>query len=763
MKKRIICLILSLLLVVGLLPLGLRANAAESMGMSQKGIDLLKEFEGFSRMPYWDYSQYTVGYGTRCPDEDLDRYLRDGITEAEAEALLRTYTDAIGRALNNFTASYGITLTQNQFDALAMFSFNCGTGWLYEEGQLRSAVLNGATGNSLIHPLTLWCNAGGSILTGLVRRRLCEANLYLNGVYSSAPPSNYGYVLYNGNGGTSSPRIQGYDTDLTAAILPTPTRTGYGFDGWYTAASGGSRVSVLDSGVKNRTLYAHWTEGGSDNDATVETGLGKSVSYRRTTTEGVNVYSYPDLSATVIDTLSAGSEVLIVEEYSSFGRINSSGWILLDSTKEVESNDNSISPVTVTVQNTEVNVRSGPGTNYSIVGSADKGDTMTITAVATGTGYTWGQFSKGWIALMYTNYDSVSKGNTEPTTPTTPSMPSAVATGTVTADSGLCVRSGPGTGYSVLSYLSRGDRVEITEQTTNGSMTWGKISGGWICMDYVKLDAGSATPPDSTKPTEPAPTAEPTTAPTTEPTTAPTTAPTEPVSSGRKGTVTAPSGLCVRSGPSTGYSVLDYLSYGDRVEILEQTTNGSMTWGRTAAGWVWMDYVRLDEAESAPTTPTTAPTTEPTTAPTEATTAPTEPAPTEPPAQETRTGTVVADGGLRIRSGPSTDYSIVGYLDDGDSVTIRETRNGWGRISDGWISLDYVRFENAAPAPAEPSESTGTVIADCLLVRSGAGLSNSVVGYLYYGEKVTYTETREADGMTWGKTSQGWISLSYVR
>lgn len=662
MKKRLFCLILSLLLVVGLLPLGLRANAAESMGMSQKGIDLLKEFEGFSRMPYWDYSQYTVGYGTRCPDEDLDRYLRDGITEAEAEALLRTYTDAIGRALNNFTASYGITLTQNQFDALAMFSFNCGTGWLYEEGQLRSAVLNGATGNSLIHPLTLWCNAGGSILTGLVRRRLCEANLYLNGVYSSAPPANYGYVLYNGNGGTSSPRIQGYDTDLTAAILPTPTRTGYGFDGWYTAASGGSRVSVLDSGVKNRTLYAHWTEGGSDNDATVETGLGKAVSYRRTTTEGVNVYSYPDLEATVIDTLSAGSEVLIVEEYSSFGRVNSSGWILLDSTKEAESNDNSISPVTVTVQNTEVNVRSGPGTNYSIVGSADKGDTMTITAVATGTGYTWGQFSQGWIALMYTNYDSVSKGDPEPTTPTSPSTPSAVATGTVTADSGLCVRSGPGTGYSVLSYLSRGDRVEITEQTTNGSMAWGKISSGWICMDYVKLDAGSVTPPEATKPTEPAPTTEPTTAPTTE-----------------------------------------------------------------------------------------------------ATTAPTEPAPTEPPAQETQTGTVVADGGLRIRSGPSTDYSIVGYLDNGDSVTIRETRNGWGRISDGWISLDYVRFENAAPAPAAPSESTGTVIADCLLVRSGAGLSNSVVGYLYYGEKATYTETQEADGMTWGKTSQGWISLSYVK
>lgn len=177
-------------------------------------------------MPYWDYSQYTVGYGTRCPDEDLDRYLRDGITEAEAEALLRTYTDAIGRALNNFAASYGITLTQNQFDALAMFSFNCGTGWLYEEGQLRSAVLNGAHGQQphpspdpLVQRRRLHPHRS-------VRRRLCEANLYLNGVYSSAPPANYGYVLYNGNGRHQQSPYPGlrYGPDRRHPANPHPDR-----------------------------------------------------------------------------------------------------------------------------------------------------------------------------------------------------------------------------------------------------------------------------------------------------------------------------------------------------------------------------------------------------------------------------------------------------------------------------------------------------------------------------------------------------------
>ena len=49
--------------------------------------------------------------------------------------------------------------------------------------------------------------------------------------------------------------------DVLYGILPTPTRNGYTFDGWYTAASGGTKVISTTKAVitSNTTLYAHWT------------------------------------------------------------------------------------------------------------------------------------------------------------------------------------------------------------------------------------------------------------------------------------------------------------------------------------------------------------------------------------------------------------------------------------------------------------------------------------------------------------------------
>ena len=67
-------------------------------------------------------------------------------------------------------------------------------------------------------------------------------------------------VKYNSTGGTS------FNDDLvpsgTAATLPTPTRTGWTFSGWYTAASGGSKIGTAGASytpTSSTTLYAHWT------------------------------------------------------------------------------------------------------------------------------------------------------------------------------------------------------------------------------------------------------------------------------------------------------------------------------------------------------------------------------------------------------------------------------------------------------------------------------------------------------------------------
>ena len=68
-------------------------------------------------------------------------------------------------------------------------------------------------------------------------------------------------VTYDANGGNCG-QTTGYATSAaTAVTLPTPTRSGYIFTGWYTAASGGTRVGGAGDSYTpsaNITLYAQW-------------------------------------------------------------------------------------------------------------------------------------------------------------------------------------------------------------------------------------------------------------------------------------------------------------------------------------------------------------------------------------------------------------------------------------------------------------------------------------------------------------------------
>ena len=149
---------------------------------SDEMIRILKLEEGFSKKPYWDYAQWTVGYGTKCPDDKLEYYKQNGIPEEDAEQLLREFLQMFESEVHNYMKKTNTQLNQNQFDALVLFSYNCGSSWSYDKtGGLYNAVRKGATGNVLIDAFTRWCNAGGQIQTYLLRRRLSEANMYLNG------------------------------------------------------------------------------------------------------------------------------------------------------------------------------------------------------------------------------------------------------------------------------------------------------------------------------------------------------------------------------------------------------------------------------------------------------------------------------------------------------------------------------------------------------------------------------------------------------
>lgn len=69
-------------------------------------------------------------------------------------------------------------------------------------------------------------------------------------------------VYFNANGGSVGTASKTVDTNGTYGSLPTPSRGGYQFAGWYTAASGGTQIteSTAVNLSGDQTLYAHWSQ-----------------------------------------------------------------------------------------------------------------------------------------------------------------------------------------------------------------------------------------------------------------------------------------------------------------------------------------------------------------------------------------------------------------------------------------------------------------------------------------------------------------------
>ena len=67
-------------------------------------------------------------------------------------------------------------------------------------------------------------------------------------------------VTFDGNGGTVSPGTKSVSYASAYGELPTPTRSGYTFLGWYTASTGGTQVTseTVANQTVDQTLYAHW-------------------------------------------------------------------------------------------------------------------------------------------------------------------------------------------------------------------------------------------------------------------------------------------------------------------------------------------------------------------------------------------------------------------------------------------------------------------------------------------------------------------------
>ena len=141
------------------------------MNISQKGIDLIKNFEGCRLTAYrCPANILTIGYGHTGSDVVMGQK----ITQEQAEKLLKS--DLLVHC-NNVSRLVKVPLTQNQFDALVSFEFNVGYGNFASSTMLK--LLNQKKYREAAAQFDRWVYANRKVLAGLVKRRAAEKNLFL--------------------------------------------------------------------------------------------------------------------------------------------------------------------------------------------------------------------------------------------------------------------------------------------------------------------------------------------------------------------------------------------------------------------------------------------------------------------------------------------------------------------------------------------------------------------------------------------------------
>ena len=361
-----------------------------------------------------------------------------------------------------------------------------------------------------------------------------------------------------------------------------------------------------------------------------------------------------------------------------------------------------------------LNIRSSPSTEATVVGTLYAGDKIEVSRREVVTGIDWAYIiapEAGWVVMEFIEMDIPSQQTAQPDTSTpagsnAPAEDAPVNTTNIKAvvnANGLNIRSEASTSGKVQGAYNKGDVITILE--TKGD--WGRTNKGWIKMDYVNTNSTSVSNKNNNTTTD-----------------------TNSNITGNGSTnvilkgIVKVTDLNIRSEASTNGTRLGNMTYGDRVEVMEKSSN----WGRTKDGWICLDYIYEDGTTGS----------------------------------KTASGTITANG-LNIRSGPGKGYASVGSYNSGDSVTILEqfTYNGtaWGCTNQGWISMDYVNVGNSGTTT---ESQKGTVIGNGLNIRNGAGTDYPTIGSLNYGDRVTILEQTKVGDTTWGKISQGWISLDFV-
>ncbi|MCB8985986.1 MAG: SH3 domain-containing protein [Ardenticatenaceae bacterium] len=384
-----------------------------------------------------------------------------------------------------------------------------------------------------------------------------------------------------------------------------------------------------------------------------------------------------------------------------------------------------------------LNVRSGPGPEYSILTTAYQGHAL---AVLGRSGFnTWVEVRTfagivGWANANYMQMDVplnnlpiVGTGNVPPgTTPVPSPAIGVVNTGAVN------VRTGPGYGYPIVTIAYQGYTFTLLGRTADNA--WAKVrmvdgTEGWVNTGALNTNVpiGSLPIVNVTAP--------------------PTSGPTAVVNTGA---------LNVRSGPGIQYPAVAATYNGHVVTMLGRNADGSWVKVRLfngQEGWVNARYITpnspianlpvLDNSGTPPTGATA----------------------------------VVNTGALNVRSGPGPQFPALTSVPYGTTMSLigRNYDATWAKVRlttgvEGWVNASFI-VANVAITSLPIADGSGTVPAatvntGALNVRSGPGVNFSVLEVIYQGTRVSLLG-RTADS-SWvqiqtPKGTTGWVNASLLQ
>lgn len=412
------------------------------------------------------------------------------------------------------------------------------------------------------------------------------------------------------------------------------------------------------------------------------------------TTDYLNLRKGAGTSYGVIQTLPKGATVTVLDNTNkNWAKVKTTDGVQGWCSKEYltfSGSSGGTTTETITAKTTDyLNLRKGAGMSYDVILTITKGATVTVldnsnkswAKVKTSSGV------QGWCSKEYLEFSSDSDPTPTPKpTPTPTPMPTVAPVTTATTTDYLNLRTGPGTSYSVIVTMAKGDKVTILD---NSNKNWAKVKTrdgrqGWCSKEYLKYSGSSGE--------------------TTETITAKTT-----------------DYLNLRKGAGMSYDVILTITKGATVTVLD---NSNADWAKVKTssgvqGWCSKEYLQFSDEGSS--TPTPKPTSTPT-----------------PSKQYVRTTTAV-----NFRTGPGTNYSIIRTLATGTVLTVVDKSNsGWMQVMDssgikGYVSTEYLQSVSGSGISINLSHTSVTIPALTTIYTTGtASVSGMSVSWSSSNSKV---------------------------